>query len=118
MDPVAANPAGPTRLEVVADWDDLDAAMVVAAANNQCAILGVRRPGPDEVEFEVRTIRDEPVTVSARRLGAADNPPRAEPIELVCEYGRFGDAAQQERILEAMRERLADLRGVDYRKVR
>ena len=102
----------------MADWDDLYAAGVVAASRAEAALLSIKSPGPDETVLEFRTIRDEPVEVAARRLeppAAAGAPSR---IELTCRYGRFGDAHEQARLLEAMTRRLADLRGVDYRKAR
>lgn len=117
MGPIARDPAPASRRVLDGDWNDVEAAAVVAAAETETVILGRTAPEPGMMVFEIGTIRDEPVEVLARKTGAQAGEGTGQ-IELTCRYGRFGDSVQQERFLDAMKRRLADLRGVDYRKVR
>lgn len=118
MGPIAQDPAPATSFRVTADWDDLEAGAVTAAAKTESVVLGSDQPSPGEVVFEIGSIRDEPVELRARRVGPPDTPGGPVDIELTCYYGPFGDARQQQRFLDALAQRLGDLRGVDYRKVR
>lgn len=104
-----------TTAAVVADWDDVDAAAVVAASKTESVVLGALELAPGLRQIDLLSIRDEPIRLEARRGEAVSGGVR---IELSCLVGRLGDSEFQGRFLDAMAERLGDLRGVDYRKVR
>lgn len=114
--PIGGEPAPESVAVVTADWDDLEAAAVLAASKTESVVVAVSERTTGEMVFELVSIRDEPVVVTARRPGTPR--PGPEPIELTCTVGRLGDATLQARFLDAMSRRLTDLSGVDYRKVR
>jgi hypothetical protein len=118
LGPIARDPAPATIIRVDADWNDLQAAAAVAAAETETVVLGATFPSPVELAIDLATIRDEPVEVSARRLPEPEASDGPVQIQLSCRYGRFGDAHEQRRFLDALTRRLADLKSVDYRKVR
>jgi hypothetical protein len=99
---------------VLADWDDLDAAVLAAVGPNETALLAWSKDELEQV-FLLRTIRDEEGRLVARREQAAPDPVR---IDLTCQIGLFGDPPAEQAILEATRRRLAELAGVDYRPIR
>lgn len=106
-------PVPATRATVVADWNDLEAAVLVAASRTETSLVDWRQDAA-RAEFELASIRDEPVMVTARRQAPGD----PSPVDLTCWFGPFGDAGRQARFLKEIARRLEDLRGVDYRKVR
>jgi hypothetical protein len=110
----------PTERTVAADWDDVDAAVSVAIARNETAIVRRTEAPPDRIEFEMITARDYPVRLIVTRdaEGAAgstgsedDQSPR---ITVRAAVGRFGDLERQRRIVDDVIQRLEELRGVDF----
>ncbi|MFG0286090.1 MAG: hypothetical protein ACF8R7_16860 [Phycisphaerales bacterium JB039] len=93
------------------DWDDVPAAIWTAAGQSELAVEQIR-PGPDRLEATLRTVRSEPVTVTALRgEGGA--------IELEAKWGRFGDGRQQAAALvERIGRRLGQLEGRAWAPVR
>lgn len=114
-------PIGPV-VRVTADWDDLDAAIDVAAGVNQLALVRTVDPGPMHREFHMVTILDAPVIITARRPDAnhassneADATRRESiDIELACTYGWSGDPGRESTILRAIAKRLRQLHGREY----
>ena len=110
---VAANP-----LEVLADWDDLNAAMAVAAERTEMAVVRASDPTGDGLtrRFELRTVAAETVEVIVTRSEADTDQPQA--IVVRAKVGRFGDPEREAALLGALRRRLEQLRGVDFSPVR
>ncbi len=115
---VGAHRLAPGPLEMLADWDDLDAAMDVAAQRNEMAVLRASDPTGDGLirRFELRTVAAEPVEVTVTRPEAGSGQP--QPIIARAKVGRFGDPEREAALLAALRRRLEQLRGVDVSPVR
>lgn len=106
------------------DWDDVEAAVQVAAGRSEMAIVHVvgLRLNPAEAArvptrrcvFELRTAGDEPVRLEFRAASTTD------PGDIVAEahVGRYGDRGREEHVLAEVRRRLADLAGVDWAPIR
>lgn len=116
---------GPTRGAVVADWNDIDAAVDVACG--KCEMARVRAvesasDGWERREIEIITAGDEPVLLTAKRHARAqvdderNMPP--ERIELEVLVGRFGDAAKERQFMGWVTRRLEQLAGVDTAPIR
>lgn len=103
--------AGPEEWSQVGargDWDDLDAALEVAAARVGMAVVG-SSPGEERRAFELVTAGDEPVSLEISKApGAGEG-----DLVLRCRVGRFGYDARQAWLLEALGHRLEQLRGVE-----
>lgn len=97
---------------MVADWADVEAAVLVGASAAEMAVLG-DEAGEGERAFRLLTIRDESAELRART--AAPESERPVPIELSARVGHFGDPERERVLLEAVARRLRDLAGVDYR---
>lgn len=106
------------RAQLVADWNDIDAAVEVGAGQNEMAVVSTESPSEDERVFELRTAGAEPGRVVARRSGvmqasgAKSVGPQA--IDLQAQVGRFGDSKREKRLIASIRKRLGDLTGVDW----
>lgn len=98
-----------------ADWDDIDAAVMVGAARSEMAVAAAN-PGPslgggvgDPTQrlFELKTIRDEPAWLMITRA------PDSHDTELVmrAKVGRFGDEKREKDLLREVAARLEQLRG-------
>lgn len=98
-----------SRGEVVADWNDLDAAVDVGASECEMAVLAIEVESEAERAYILRTVRDEPAWLMARRIGAADE---AVDVQLTARVGHFGDGRQEDRLISRVRGRLKQLRGV------
>ncbi len=95
--------------------------MLVGTQGREMAVVDSSQPNPGEWVFELRTVRDEPAVLRARR---ADGPAGADlerpaptgpvPIELAARVGRFGDPDHQRALVRAVARRLERLAGVDY----
>ena len=117
--PVEPNPDGTTRT-VVADWDDLAAAMDYAQTWAECAYVRADRPPGDAVvRFELLTIDEKSGTLEVRRegptgpkTGTGDPPP--QPITITARIGPAGDRRREARLVEALASRLEALRGKAY----
>lgn len=114
----------PTREVGVGDWDDIPAAVDVAVGKCEMAVVrGPDKSAPDYgavQQYELRTVTDEPARLIIRRR-AADNgrgETGAVPLEIDAIVGRFGDAARERRLIDAVRRRLSQLVGVDFAPIR
>jgi len=113
--------ASPVRVR--ADWNDLDAAVQVAAGQCEMAWLSSTPSEPIELHgqpatqrrFELVTIEDWPVEVVARHHGSADQPgllgPDPVEIELIVhvEAARPTDESATSSTVQAKARRLEDL---------
>jgi hypothetical protein len=98
----------PAREVVRGDWDDVEAAIWTAAVQLEIAVERIEW-GEDVLRATLRTVRSEPVTVVARRLGAAET----GRIEVEAQFGRFPEPDDRAgRLVEAIGRRLGQLEGV------
>ena len=110
--PGRASQAGaPGETVVIGDWNDVEAAAVVAADENETAIV-TQELGEKEQVFELLTILDEPGKLVAQREGEGVD---KVPIRLTCSVGLFGNPQREASILRSAAGRLEDLAGVDFR---
>ncbi len=113
--PLKSEPSNspPRQVVLVADWNDLEAAAEVAVPHVEMAVLEIQ-PSPQRVRFELLTATDEPGELIATRAEPATDYDPGEQIEitLTARIGRFGDAAHEVLLLDAMRTRLLQLKGV------
>ncbi|MBL8758147.1 MAG: hypothetical protein JNK35_06945 [Phycisphaerae bacterium] len=112
-------------LQMLADWDDIEAAVDLAVSRSQCGYLewhsdkpGGGSPVPDPANpdrrrwYTLLTIRDAQVLLDIRR--DSSHPPSRdapEPITIRCRVGPEGDSAYERVILDHLSARLAELRG-------
>mgnify|MGYP001493823331 CR=1 FL=1 len=111
---------------VIADWNDVDAAVEHGALTSEMAIVERLPPEPDRRVFRLRTIGDEPAVLIVTRataprsdrgvdgVGSTTGVGGPEGMKLEARVGRFGDRAKEERLVNAVRARLGRLPGVDY----
>ena len=110
--------SGLNHTVVLGDWDDIDAAVIVAARETEMAVER-QAAGRDEnrwTRFYLRTSTDEPVELTMTRL---ERGPRGlENIEARAKVGRFENAKREAQLIEAVRRRVKDLAGVEHAPVR
>lgn len=124
---VAFEPAPERRplgsvVRVDGDWDDLDAAVEVAAGANQLAVVRRVEVGAWERMYELVTVTDKAVVISARvvdeslTIAVEEESAKRESvtIELTCRYGHAGDAGRESTVLRSVVRRLSQLRGRDF----
>jgi hypothetical protein len=99
------------REDCTADWNDVDAAMEVAASKVEMAVVSQSLNSDNERVYKMRTSLDEPAWVIATRAAATNDGERIT-IQLRATVGRFGDARREEQLLAAARKRLDELCGV------
>ena len=71
--------------------------------------------------YKLATITDEPAQLIVRRkagLPPGGTTKASEVLELEATVGLFGDRRQERALIEAVRERLGDLAGVDFAPLR
>lgn len=99
-------------IEARGDWNDLDAAMEVAASKVESAVV-TREDLPGGVSrFTLVTSTDEDGWLRATAL--APITPATLPMRLEARFGATGDSARESRLLEALRARLEQLAGKDW----
>ena len=107
----------PVRVETVADWDDVEAAVSVALRRTELVLAAARRPEEGRMEFRLRSSRDEPgLLVVTRGVATGDGGP--VPMTLTCSVGRFGDVRSEQQLLAFVVERLTQLRGVEVAPIK
>lgn len=87
------------------DWDDLDAAVSLAARHAELTVVERLQHDPDRVEYRLLTHREEPGELIAQR--------RDGVIHLHARIGRWGRPELERQLLDHLRRRLAQLQGVD-----
>lgn len=108
--------ASPSNAIAIGDWDDVEAAVLVGAPKAEAVILDSTLEG-NEYIFRLKTVRDEPGRLVARR-DAATAGQDPGPIHLSATIGLFGNPEAERRLLRAVRDRLEALAGVSYRAIR
>lgn len=98
--------ANATTGSMVGDFDDIDAAVRVAATKAEVAVVSSRALSQDAIEYELVTLTGEPGRLRVER--------RNDNLQAECSIGRFGDPERENRLLEALRSRLRDLYGVEW----
>jgi len=98
------------------DWADVNAAVLAAAQHREMVVETESQPDPKTLEFNLLTVRSEPVTVIVTRKSLADQSVRMSqegPIALNIEVkvGRFGDSKREQELIDDIRTRLGDLVG-------
>lgn len=98
------------------DWADVNAAVLAAAQHREMVVESESQPDAKTLEFQLLTVRSEPVTVTVTRNSAADQSVRMSqegPIALNIEVkvGRFGDSKRERELIDDIRSRLGDLVG-------
>jgi hypothetical protein len=119
---------GHTRATVEADWDDVRAALTLAAGKAEVAVESTTRT-PTLFTAELRTIGSAPGRLTVSRAagdgagagaeGGAE--PRPELLTITCRIGRFrgeDDIRRERRLVGVMAARLRDLAGRDYAPLR
>lgn len=122
--PVVIEPEGaaPTSAEILADWDDADAAVEAALTRCASSVLRDRRyagggagtpPEPIEITLEIVTLRGDEGAIRLRRLDPWNG---VDPVRVVVEasVGVFGNRRAEGCLVRAIALRLEQLRGVDY----
>lgn len=116
---------GPART-VVADWDDVDAALDVAISDAEVAILGRQLlEGPDgpRLEYRLRSIAEGAGTLVVRPLEplpaapADGSAPPSLRLSLEARFDGRSDAGRAERLVQSLAARLAVLAGVEWKEV-
>ncbi|QOJ00558.1 MAG: hypothetical protein HRU70_08660 [Phycisphaeraceae bacterium] len=115
--PTPSATAPGSSITILGDWDDIAAAFAVAAGT--CAWVGVDAldQGADGLVYHLVGRTDEPITVRIQRL-AEPHLPDPVMIRVHAAYGRFGHPDQEKQFLDAFRQRLEALRGVDVAPLR
>jgi hypothetical protein len=110
----AAFLADGSREELPADWDDIDAAVMIGASRSEMAVVAANRgptPGaagdPCERIFKLKTIRDEPAWLRVTRSGDQRSP----HIVMHAKVGRSGDEQREKEFLRHVSARLEELHG-------
>lgn len=105
------NEQGPPVREVVADWEDVDAAVELAVRRVEMGLVKGRST-PEERIYSIRTEGDEPVELRVRRLDMNATDP--QPLRIEARVGRFGNEKREGQLAGAVVRRLTQLRGVDH----
>lgn len=112
------------ELATEADWNDIDAAVIVGASAVEMAVVSGQLPrfrdskrndkedGLQERNFALKTIRDEPVILILTRSQATPEASAApQTIVLRAKVGLFGDKETEHRLMRAVAGRLEALKG-------
>lgn len=115
-DPALVAEGSPVHLQVVADWDDLDAALPVGLTDAECAKIEELPGGTaDRRAWKVLSIAEEYGTVTAMRVGPAKPDGKGScTIRLEARIGRNGNPDREARLVQGMERRLNQLAGVDW----
>ena len=101
-------------LATLADWDDIDAAVVTGVERAEAVVVDRREAARGtRREFSIRTALNEPGLVVAQQT-ESDSGSDPVRVQLRCSIGRFGDPIRENRLLGFVRDRLVQLRGVDF----
>jgi hypothetical protein len=105
----------------VADWEDVQAAVIVGGQAIEAEISSSSNEGPNRQVFQLRLIDGQPARLTAECAAApsadSNSPPPVE-ITLSASVGRFGDAAMEAKLLRAVAHRLGALRGVGFAPIK
>jgi hypothetical protein len=116
-----------TTLQAVGDWNDIDAAVEVAVKKAELAVVEARdatdERGRAQRVFTLVGLGNEPAELIVTAKGGAGDKSslaQAGPVamQLSASVGRFGDAAREKTLVNALRARLGQLSGVDFAPLR
>ena len=107
---------GSTR-RVTGDWNDVESAALVGTNKAEAVVRTQTINTATLQEFDLQTVRDGRGTLRVSRE-QSDTDGESISIELWCHVGPFGDQARERQILDAVAERFADLRGVEFAPIR
>ncbi len=110
---VGPNFGSPRTASIVADWNDVDAAVEVGVPNAEMAVLLDETPSLDERVFYVKTITDERGSL---RVWRTSHEPTTE-IKMEARVGLFGEPEKEAKVLAAVCARLLELKGVEWAPV-
>lgn len=104
--------AGTSAIVVNADWNDVDAALIVAARRVEAVVTRATDVSPTHRRFLVTHISGETGEVNVTRADAAHD----EQVELraTCRIGRIHEPERDRTLLRALVARLSALRGVEF----
>jgi len=103
---------------VVADWDDLDAAVLLGASFAEMAWEGRAAVEGDAAgrrtkRYDLASVEGDAVVLTATRDEAAADDEGPDPIRLEARAGVLGNPGREGALLRAVARRLEALRGVD-----
>lgn len=112
--------------EASADYDDVDAAVAVAASKNEMAVMWSNGASESPRRYYLKTVKDEPVYLFVGKQASFERRPVRDPkapippdqLVMRCTVGRFGDSDREEELLDDLRERLEDLYGKNAAPIR
>jgi hypothetical protein len=119
-------PSTGTTVQAIGDWNDLDAALELAAPSVELALEHAESPaefrGRTQRVWTLRGIRDETATVTATAGESGDDRSLQRagtiPITLSASIGNLGDSTRERTLLNTMKQRLGKLAGVDFAPLR
>lgn len=114
-----AGPGGPAYVEgsstiVTGDWDDVEAAVLVAVPRHELAVVSAHAPDDQTRQWVLVDMRDRQglLTVQRKSLSAAgDWGP--SPLTITCRIGPWGDSEQERALIRTLQDRLMQLDGKD-----
>lgn len=106
--------AGAPTLRGTGDWNDIHAAVLLAAEQSDSAIAKVYEPAPDVRLFRLATVRAETSWLKVTRLEPVDG---VSEVRMQARIGRFGDPPRERALMERVARRLKILAGVNYRPI-
>lgn len=103
---------GVSSIQINADWDDVDAAMIVAAQHVEATVTRASEVSPTHRRYVVTHVSGEVGEVNVTRADAA----RDEQVDLraMCRIGRIHEPERDRALLQALAARLTALRGVEF----
>jgi len=114
-----------SKATAIADWNDVDAAVSVASGKLSFSLESSETPDESTRRYRLLTVNDEPVDLEiVRGIGGAASASGSSKsfgpttMTIQCRVGRFGDERKEEQFINAIRQRLGDLTGVDFAPIR
>jgi len=104
--------------KVRGDWNDVDAAVEVAASKSEMALMEATTDAAGRRVCVLRTIRDETALLVIERGSDGSSSGESVMLALRARVGRFGNPEAEGRLLRHVTERLRELRGVDTEEIR
>jgi len=125
---VSSAPAGdPSTVQILADWNDVDASVIVSAPRANMAMIDWDPPEREfanvrRIVYRLQTETEAIVTLELTRE-SGEPVPQLRPstptrITVRATAEPFRDAVREGEIVRAVVQRLDDLRGVEYRRLR
>ena len=101
-----------SELFVIAEWDDVPAAVETASSQAEMALEATHRTD-ERMEFTIRLIGGERATLVAVRTGESSGV-TSSTIRLIAKVGAFGAQDAERRLLGYVVARLRQLHGVEW----